>query len=321
MTQAEFNSYWKTFFYTSSVGDPGSVYVGEGSASFIIGDQKYVGISQSVSPGNYLLSLSISGSLTNTRHFVAYSGTDKLCFFTSPGTYSIPVSITNGDIKLIYSSSVGTDINNLGILYSIKLEAPQTSYVETVYTVSGTVSRPHTDGKEKYMGDLKGTKLQVTNGTLSSNPFLASNYTITSSNPNFNFTNIAFYKTYDGSIPTTVTRYTYDTRLVQYPITIVSIFNPTNFALYYKIDTSLPNYNTAGTYSTTSPTGNSFTLLSSGTSITLSPGTYLSFGCSSSLSPASYQIIDNVSLYNSTNLINTIDTIPVSITSLDITPL
>lgn len=278
MTQNEFNLYWTTYTLNPNTfgGDPGSVFPSGGIARFITNDDGSVGIRQNLTSGFYNISLSIGEGFDIDYYFLLYTSGSLIYNFSSSGagTYTIPAYV-NQNIELLWT---GSGKVRTGSLDYIRAEAPQTLHSETIYTISGTISRTRYDGREDYTGELGGTRLKVTTGEQFPNPYLSSNYTVSSSNPELSF-GLIFYTNLIslGGAKT----WGYASSLVKYPISIIPNIQGSNTNLWYKINTSSIDYNSGAGSSSISPSANFFTA-SSGATIYVPGNTYLSLAVSSS---------------------------------------
>lgn len=295
MTQAEFNRSWAQYTLNPAAGGlgAGGVAVTSGVASFLSNSSGSIGIRQDIPSGVYNISLSIGGGSDATHYFLLSTSGSLIYNFSASeaGVYTIPAYI-NQNIELLWT---GSGDSNIGELYYIRAESPQTQYSETIYTISGTISRTRYDGREDYTGELGGTRLEVTKGEQFPNPYLTFNNTYSSSNP-FGLNNISYNQTFDPTGPTTSKQWTYATQQIVFPTTVQLFYNGGNTLIYYKIDNTAPNYNNLGTYSTTSPTARSFTLLNNGNIISIGSSQYLSFACTGSSFSSPREEITGISI-------------------------
>ena len=186
MNLTDFTKYWSLTYQTSTSGDPANLVIDSGSASFYVGDQGYIGIKQySLTKGiTYNFQLKISGSnLGSSFYFTLCSNNNTLYFLSSSGEYNIPLTCGGNDIELRY---YGNDISytNPGQLFYIRALAPRVIFSENENTPLGPVTVGHSDGKEDFNGELKGSQILTTYNTRKSNPFLNYNYVSSSIIPN-----------------------------------------------------------------------------------------------------------------------------------------
>jgi hypothetical protein len=186
MTLTEFTQYWTLTYGAVSLGDPATILFNPGSASFYVGDQEYIGISQNnLQQGiTYNFEIKISGSSFDSSHYFSlYSSNTLLYTFSSSQEYSIPINVPSNNIELRYYGN-DTSYSTPGALYYFRAIAPQTVYTETKITNYGTVLVGFSDGREDFNGELKGTVVNVTNNLNKSNPFLNYMYVSSSMIPN-----------------------------------------------------------------------------------------------------------------------------------------
>jgi hypothetical protein len=181
MTQAEYSTHWVSNIGFSFGAVP-SMSFSTGYTEFHAGEGLFIGAmyntgSLPVDNFNYQLEIKVGGNFANGAYFGIMNGPVNTVYnINQAGTYRLPFTMSGSYFEVRYND-VTTTYTNPGLLFYVKLLAPQTSNTERIMTPYGIMEKPHNDGKEDFNGELKGTNILTTAKTRTRNPFLDYMYT------------------------------------------------------------------------------------------------------------------------------------------------